>query len=97
MLQPRVPRSVAVDRTTILGLAALVAASVVAWVVLVSYEPPMGFLGFTVGIGADDGGDDVAFDRAPLASPEDLAWGWPSGTWPSGASSAWCRTWPWSA
>jgi predicted metal-binding membrane protein len=49
MLQPRVPRSVAVDRTTIIGLAALVAASAVAWAMLATYEPPMGFLGFTVG------------------------------------------------
>jgi predicted metal-binding membrane protein len=49
MLEPRGPRSVAVDRTTIVALAALVAASALAWVVLVTYEPPMSFLGFTVG------------------------------------------------
>ena len=32
MLEPLGPRSVAVDRTTVLALAALVAASAVAWV-----------------------------------------------------------------
>jgi hypothetical protein len=36
MLEPRGPRSVAVDRTTIVALAALVAASALAWVVLVT-------------------------------------------------------------
>ncbi len=49
MLEPRGPRSVAVDRTTVIALAALLAASTVAWMVLVTYEPPMGFLGFTLG------------------------------------------------
>ncbi len=49
MLEPRGPRPVAVDRTTIIAIAALVAASAVAWVALVTYEPPMGFLGFTAG------------------------------------------------
>ena len=49
MLQPRGPRSVAVDRTTIIALAALVAASAVAWMALVTYEPPMGVLGFALG------------------------------------------------
>lgn len=49
MLEPRGPRPVAVDRTTIIAVAALVAASAVAWVALVTYEPPMGFLGFTAG------------------------------------------------
>jgi predicted metal-binding membrane protein len=49
MLEPRELRSVAVDRTTVIAVAALVAASAVAWVVLVTYEPPMSFLGFTVG------------------------------------------------
>lgn len=49
MLPPRGPRSVAVDRTTIIALAALVAASAVAWVALATYEPPMGFIGFATG------------------------------------------------
>ena len=49
MLEPRGPRPVSVDRTTIIAVAAFVAASAVAWVALVTYEPPMGFLGFTVG------------------------------------------------
>ena len=39
----------AVDRTTVLALAALVAASAVAWVLLVTYEPSMGFVGFATG------------------------------------------------
>ena len=42
-------RSVADDRTTVLALAALVAASAVAWVLLVTYEPSMGFVGFATG------------------------------------------------
>jgi predicted metal-binding membrane protein len=46
MLESRGPSPVAVDRTTIIAVAALVAASSVAWVALVAYEPPMGFLGF---------------------------------------------------
>jgi predicted metal-binding membrane protein len=37
---------VAVDRTTIVALAALIAASAVAWTSLAIYEPPMGFTGF---------------------------------------------------
>jgi predicted metal-binding membrane protein len=49
MLDPRGPSPVAVDRTTIIAVAALVAASAVAWAALVTYEHPMGFLGFTVG------------------------------------------------
>ncbi len=49
MLDPRGPTPVAADRTTIIAVAALVAASAVAWAALVTYEPPMGFLGFTVG------------------------------------------------
>jgi predicted metal-binding membrane protein len=46
---PREPGAVAVDRTAVIALAALAASSVVAWVALVTYEPPMGFLGFTAG------------------------------------------------
>ncbi|MCD6021648.1 MAG: hypothetical protein K0R20_1358 [Actinomycetia bacterium] len=49
MLEPRGPRPVAIDRATIIAVAALVAASAVAWMALVTYEPPMGFLGFTAG------------------------------------------------
>jgi predicted metal-binding membrane protein len=49
MLEPRGPRPVAVDPATIIAVAVLVAASAFAWVALVAYEPPMGFLGFTVG------------------------------------------------
>jgi predicted metal-binding membrane protein len=48
-LDPRGPTPVAVDRSTIIAVAALVAASAVAWVALVSYEPPMGSLGFLLG------------------------------------------------
>jgi predicted metal-binding membrane protein len=48
-LESRGPRSVAVDGTTITAVAALAAASALAWVALVTYDPPMGFLGFTVG------------------------------------------------
>jgi predicted metal-binding membrane protein len=42
-------RPVAVDRTTVMALAALIAVSALGWASLVTYEPPMGFLGFTVG------------------------------------------------
>ncbi len=42
-------RSVADDRTTMLALAALVAASAVAWILLMTYEPSMGFVGFATG------------------------------------------------
>jgi predicted metal-binding membrane protein len=44
-LQPRWMRPIAVDRTTLIALAALIAASAVAWAALAAYEPPMGFLG----------------------------------------------------
>jgi predicted metal-binding membrane protein len=47
--QRRWSTSVAVDRTTVIALATLLAASAVAWVMLVTYEPPMGLLGFIVG------------------------------------------------
>jgi predicted metal-binding membrane protein len=46
MLQPRWMGPVAVDRTTIVALAALIAASALAWTSLATYEPPMGFTGF---------------------------------------------------
>lgn len=39
----------AVDRTTVIAVAALVAVSAVAWVALVTSEAPIGFLGFTAG------------------------------------------------
>jgi predicted metal-binding membrane protein len=39
---------VVLDRTTVLALAALVAASAIAWVLLVTYEPPMGFAAFAL-------------------------------------------------
>ena len=48
-MQHRWLGSVAVDRTMVLALAALVAASAVAWVLLVTYEPSMGFVGFATG------------------------------------------------
>jgi predicted metal-binding membrane protein len=47
-VQDRWQGAVAVDRTTVLALAALLAASAVAWVGLAVYEPPMGFVGFAV-------------------------------------------------
>ena len=47
-MQPPWQRSVILDRTTVLALAALVAASAIAWVLLVTYEPPMGFAAFAL-------------------------------------------------
>ena len=49
MLPPRRLRVEATDRTTIVALVALLAASVVAWGTLVAYELPMGFVGFVLG------------------------------------------------
>ena len=48
-MQERWQRAVAVDRTTLLSLTALAAASAVAWVGLVTYQPSMGFVGFVTG------------------------------------------------